>query len=233
MSYLERFSIKEVHFGFFVAQFPRQSGRVINVKMETNSKLVFKTFLGSDDTVNISNAEGAEVIFDTPDQLHIKIPYDDREERIIPPQQEDLASFELQTAHWLLVKPKVLELHALIRYRVGNETRSQVVPVSLSIQPPVTAIILGSVSGGVLGYLARQLNTGIAIETLFITKSLVSLLGIVVMSTILAVVLSRQESSKGFVTLEDFYGAFVVGVLLGYTGTEYFSQVLTSVNSNS
>lgn len=229
-SSLNSFLIKEIHLGPLVAEFPHQSGRTINVKMEPNSKLTFKAPLGPDDTVNISNAEKAEVIFDVPDQSFTKTISDDREERVISPQQEDLASFELQTAHWLLVKPKVLELHALIRYRISSETRSQVVPVSLSIQPPVKAIILGTVSGGVLGYLARQLNAGISIEAISIASSIVSLLGIIVMATILAIVLSRQESSKGFVTLEDFYGAFVAGALLGYTGTEYFNHVLDSAN---
>jgi hypothetical protein len=88
-----------------------------------------------------------------------------REERVIAPQQQDLASFEIKTAHWLLVTPKNLELHALIRYPVGDKLRSQTVPVTISIQPPVSAVVLGSISGAVLGYFARVLNAGLDLET--------------------------------------------------------------------
>jgi hypothetical protein len=93
--------------------------------------------------------------------------------------------------------------------------------------------VLGTVSGGVLGWLARQLNADLSLETLPVISSILGVLGIIVMATILAIVLSRQESSKGFVTLEDFYGAFVVGAILGYVGAEYFKTVVKSARSTS
>jgi len=202
--------------------------------MKPQSKLTVKTPFEPNDSVHINHAEGAEVVFDTPDTRADSESSDTAKERIIPPQQEDLASFELKTAHWLLVKPKVLDLYTLIRFRVGDELHSQVVPVTLSVQPPVKSIVLGTVSGGILGWLARQLNKGILPADFSATASAVSVLGVIVMAMILAIVLSRQESSKGFVTLEDFYGAFVVGAILGYTGTQYFeASIKTAVGSPS
>jgi len=233
ISSLEALQVQEVRIGPLVAEFPQQSGRAIHVNMDPKSKFTVKRPFGPTDSVHINAAEGAEVIFDFPseetgDESNVR-----NKERTILPQQEDLASFELQTAHWLLVTPKVLELHALIRYRVGSEPRSQVVPVTLSVQPPLTSIVCGTVSGGVLGWLARQLNADLSLDTLLVSASVISVLGIIVMATILAIVLSRQESSKGFVTLEDFYGAFVVGAILGYVGTEYFETVVNSARSAS
>ncbi len=222
-----------MHIGPLVAEFPQKAGRAIHVNMEPNSKFIVKTPFGPNDAVHINNAEGVEVIFDVPSENGRAEATAHREERTIAPQQEDLASFELQTAHWLIVKPKTLELYALIRYRVGSEPRSQIVPVTLSIQPPVRSIVLGTVSGGMLGWLARQLNSSSALDTLSVTSGIISILGIIVMAIILAIVLSRQESSKGFVTLEDFYGAFVVGAILGYMGTGYFDTVLKSVGGSS
>ena len=223
------FRVKEISFGSLTAEFPSPRGRNFHINMEPQSKLTVKTPFGSNDNVHINNAEGAEVVFDTP---NTDTGPDISKEREIPPYQEDLASFELQTANWLLVKPKVLELYALIKFRVGDESRSQVVPVTVSVQPPVKSIVLGTVSGGILGWLARQLNKGILSPDFSAAASIVSVLGVIVMATILAIVLSRQDSSKGFVTLEDFYGAFVVGAILGYTGTQYFETSIRAAVGN-
>jgi len=222
------FRVTEISFGSLTAEFPAPRGSNFHINMEPKSKLTLKTPFKPNDNVHINSAEGAEVVFDNPNVEMDGI----SEEREIPPHQEDLASFELQTAHWLFVKPKVLDLYALIKFRVGDEPRSQVVPVTVSVQPPVKSIVLGAVSGGILGWLARQLNNGILSPDFSVAAAVVSALGIIVMAMILAIVLSRQESTKGFVTLEDFYGAFVVGAILGYTGTEYFETSLKSVAGN-
>lgn len=225
-------AVKEISVGPLTAEFPAQRGRSFHINMEPQSKLTVKTPFGPNDNVHINHAEGAEIIFDTPDASAGSESADSGKARIIPPHQEDLASFELKTAHWLLVKPKVLDLYTLIRFKVGNEPRSQVVPVTLSIQPPVKSIVLGAVSGGILGWLARQLNKGVLPTEFLIAASIVSVLGVIAMAMILAIVLSRQESSKGFVTLEDFYGAFVVGAILGYTGTQYFEASIKAAVGN-
>jgi len=222
-------SVTEISFGSLTAEFPTQRGSNFHINMKPKSKLTVKTPFRPNDNIHINNAEGAEVVFDNP---IVEMGPSIGENREIPPYQEDLASFELQTAHWLLVKPKVLDLYALIKFRVGDEPRSQVVPVTVSVQPPVKSIVLGAVSGGILGWLARQLNNDILSPEFSVAASVVSALGIMVMAMILAIVLSRQESSKGFVTLEDFYGAFVVGAILGYTGTQYFETSIKAVAGN-
>jgi hypothetical protein len=89
------------------------------------------------------------------------------------------------------------------------------------------AIICGSVFGAVLGYLARVLTA--QSFTFAFAPMAISVLGTIVMSFILAIVLSRQENAEGFVTLEDFYGAFIAGVLLGYTGTTYFETLMNAL----
>jgi hypothetical protein len=183
-----------------------------------------KSPLGPQDKLNISSDEASEIIFDIPpESAH------DGGATTISANQEDIATFELPTKHWLFVTPKTLDLYAVIRYRVGSEQRSQVVPFSVAVRPPLTAIVIGSVAGGCLGYAARQLTSASPSFAAF--PSAIAVSGVVVMAFILAIVLSRQESAKGFVTLEDFYGAFVVGVLLGYTGTAYFDQVLKGLNT--
>ncbi len=230
--FFSKFRFKEVSFGPLRAEFPDNSGRMFSFNMEPESEINIKTQLGPYDHIHVNHATGAKLFIEKPDVADVD-QTESHSERKISAQQEHLASFEIKTASWLLVKPKVLELHALIKYRIGTQARSQVIPVAISIQPPVKSIIIGSVSGSVLGFLARQLNSGLPVASLLAINMLISILGIIIMASILAVVLSRQESSKGFVTLEDFYGAFVVGAILGYTGTKYFDNIITSTGGVS
>ena len=52
--------------------------------------------------------------------------------------------------------------------------------------------------------------------------------GSVLMRLIAAIALSRKTGTQGFITVEDFFGGFVVGSLIGYGGSEYFEQGLLS-----
>lgn len=218
-------AVESVSVGPLVAKFPGSGGRQINFLLEPSSTLTVNTPFGPQDRVDILAREGSHVVFDPP-----KKTTDDEQatdKKVIPAYQEEIASFELRTAHWLFVTPKVLDLHAVIRYQLGNARRSQVVPISLSIRPPLKSIMCGSIAGGILGFLARQLTTNrLPVELL---PTALSVAGLIVMAIILSIVLSRQDSAKGFVTLEDFYGAFVIGVVLGYTGTSYFEGFLDTV----
>ncbi len=185
---LSSLQFKEIQLGALTAKFPSLPGRSFHINMEPKSKLTLKTPFEANDSIHINQAEEAEVIVDIAEQSTSS--GEIKNERIIHPQQEDLASFELKTAHWLFVKPKVLDLYALVKYRVGEQSHSQVVPVSLSIQPPVSSMIVGSVLGSALGWLAKQLNDLTHINNFLTLSSIVSLLGVIVMAMILAIVLS-------------------------------------------
>lgn len=50
------------------------------------------------------------------------------------------------------------------------------------------------------------------------------------MSLIAAIALSRKTGTQGFITVEDFFGGFVVGALIGYGGSEYFEKAITPTN---
>jgi len=144
---------------------------------------------------------------------------------LIQSGQEDIAFFEIETADWLLTKPTTVELYAMIKYKINTEHKSQIVPIVLQIQPPVLSIITGTLFGGTLGHLARHLTSNDP------AMMSVSLLAVLIMSLIAAIILAkREDSNKGFITLEDFYGAFFIGVMIGYMGTEYFESILSGVS---
>lgn len=46
------------------------------------------------------------------------------------------------------------------------------------------------------------------------------------MSLIAAIALSCKTSTQGFITIEDSFGAFVIGALIGYGGSEYFERAI-------
>ena len=226
LSMLDNLKIKEVSFGPLTAHFPEQTSRSINIRTKPNCTLDLKGPLAPSDNVDIRAEEGTRINIDLADAQAAAGAEARGDFRIVAPHQEDIASFELQTAHWLMVKPTTLELYALIKYSVSNDARSQVIPVTLAIQPPVTSIVSGSTFGGVPGFMARQINSGAFTGSFAWPELLIGILGVIVMCTIAAIVLSRRETAKGFITLEDFYGAFVVGALIGYLRTEYFGEIL-------
>jgi hypothetical protein len=55
-----------------------------------------------------------------------------------------------------------------------------------------------------------------------------------VLSLIATVALSRKSGSQGFITVEDFFGGFVIGTLIGYQGAGYFNQhLLTQIQHDT
>ena len=48
----------------------------------------------------------------------------------------------------------------------------------------------------------------------------------VLMSSIAAVSLSRRGNTQAFVTVEDFFGGFFIGELIGYGGVAYFERAV-------
>jgi F0F1-type ATP synthase assembly protein I len=46
------------------------------------------------------------------------------------------------------------------------------------------------------------------------------------MSLIAGIALSRKTAAQAFITVEDFFGGFVVGALIGYSGSQYFEKAL-------
>jgi hypothetical protein len=54
----------------------------------------------------------------------------------------------------------------------------------------------------------------------------IQLSGSVIMAIIATIALSRKTGAQGFITVEDFFGGFVVGVLVSYEGSSYFESVL-------
>lgn len=141
----------------------------------------------------------------------------------IQPHCDKVAYFTIMSNGWLFFTPQRINLSTEIRYRIAGEEKTQVVTSFFDIKPPLTSMIIGSVIGGSLGSTARILLNNSALE---LQSAIVSVGASVIMSLIAAIALSRKSGTQGFITVEDFFGAFVIGSLIGYGGSEYFDRAI-------
>lgn len=144
----------------------------------------------------------------------------------IEPHCEIVAYFQVETNGWLLFKPTRMNLDTQIRYTVCGQERTQVVSCSLDVKPPLSSVVLGSLSGAFLGALARSLQplTAGGLPKWSFEAFVVGTGSAMVLSLIATIALSRKSGAQGFITVEDFFGGFVIGTLIGYQGSGYFNK---------
>ena len=84
-------------------------------------------------------------------------------------------------------------------------------------------MVIGAIIGAVRGGLAKSLNTPIDLSW---PNMLIAIGGSVIMSVIATIALSRKSGAQGFITVEDSYGGFAIGALIGYGGAQYFEKAV-------
>jgi hypothetical protein len=200
-------------------EFP-QTQRDITINAEKNSELRFDRELEPYENVTINAAEGAQVMIGPKTAVLQGV----REAiQRVEPHCDSVMYISLSTKNWLLFKPTVLQLSSQLKYRVEGTERTQVISTAISVKPPMKAVVIGALLGAVLGSLAKLFQTPSALT---LTASLISIGGAATMSLIATIALSRKSGTQGFITVEDFYGGFAVGALIGYGGSQYFEQAL-------
>jgi hypothetical protein len=200
-------------------------------------------FAGQRQTVNIRAEKGAEIIVDrdltkyetinivAAEESKIELPrlVSQGMQQIINPHCEAVSSFSIKSAGWLLFKPTRLVLHGQIKYLVDGRELSQVVSCNIDMKPPLRSVIFGTVAGAALGTLAR-----FAKATTFDPRAIAVALGASALTSLIAsVALSRKTGTQGFITIEDFFGGFVVGALIGYGGGDFFDQIMTKLQQDA
>lgn len=146
--------------------------------------------------------------------------------REISPSSEIVSEYSWRTSHWLLFVPVRIGIDIEIQYEINGENRSQVVSSTFDIKPPIYSIVIGGIVGGAIGNLARAFTTSDEIE--LNTRFFVKLIGACLLSLMAVVSLSRKSGSQSFITVEDFFGAFVLGSLIGYQGTAFFEKTVVA-----
>ncbi len=201
------------------ASFPDKRRR-FSLLAESGSDTRIERDLSDFDEVSISAAEDSKLVIasstlgDAPDEP---------ETHKVRPHCDKVAYFSIVSNGWLFFTPQRINLSTEIRYKMAGQERTQVVSSYFDIKPPLASMIFGSLLGGSLGSIARILQNGAAFE---FQSAIVSVGASVIMSLIAAIALSRKSGTQGFITVEDFFGAFVIGSLIGYGGSEYFDRAI-------
>jgi hypothetical protein len=206
-------------------EFP-QAQRRIAIRAEKNADLHFDRDLEPYDEIAINAEEGAKVTFGSGTAPYV---HGSEHTQRVEPHCDTVLYISLSTKNWLLFKPTVLQLNSLLKYRVGSAERSQVISAAISVKPPMRAAVIGAVLGAILGSLAKLFQTPADIA---LSSSLIAIGGAGTMSLIATIALSRKSGTQGFITVEDFYGGFAIGALIGYGGSQYFERALLPDKGN-
>jgi hypothetical protein len=225
---LSKFSISEVAVGGITARFPGEEKSGIKIAAASGATVEWNRPVPENTEFQIEAAKDAKVFIQlSKDEIEAGIGEEEKPIQIVSVGAEVIASFELMTTRWLLFKPLEITLHAQVEYQIGDTKTSQVVPVPISIKAPLRSILIGANLGAIFGFLARQIKEGGLKPPVFQGADFfIGALGALVMATIATVAFSRKESAQGFITIEDFYGGFLVGALIGYFGTQYFERII-------
>ncbi len=198
---------------------PRSSDKSLNISAEAGAKVNYNIPDIGLNSININAAENAEVHINHVAQQSSEAP----SITIIPPHCEIVETFSFRAGNWLWSQPTTVNTNIQIDYEFDGTLKTQVVPITAAVRPAPFAIILGAILGAVTGSFAKGASP-------FEKATMFTALTAVFMSIIAAIGLSRKSGSQGVVTVEDFYGGFLVGALIGYGGSAVFEK---AVNASS
>lgn len=219
LSSLSAVSFSGISFGGIEVEFPR-SRKTLNIKAAPKSTIDVDTDISEYESINVQADEEAQVKFSP--QAAGRKTYENQV-ITIQPHCEAVAYFQVSTSGWLFFTPTRQTLSTQISYRIKGNERTQVVSSGFDIKPPLKSMIVGSMIGAFLGTLAKTLNSAQFPSYKIIA---VSIGASIVMSLIATIALARKTGTQGFITVEDFFGSFVVGALIGYGGSEYFEKAI-------
>lgn len=212
--------ITEVTFGGVRAEFPGNQ-HDLHIKAKENARITIEENIKNFDNVYVIANESAEVQLSSKENPSS----DNNEDKpiVVHPRCEKVAYFTTITRSWLFFTPQRTNLSTEVRYIVNGQERSQVVTSYYDIKPPLSSMVIGAVVGGGLGAAARILQNqiGASIQEIAVQGG-----AAIIMSLIAAIALSRKTGTQGFITVEDFFGSFVIGALIGYGGSEYFERAV-------
>jgi hypothetical protein len=194
--------------------------KVLNIRTKEEASLELEHELDSFCIVNIDAEKSSNIKLMSPCTDDAEKPLKHEDKLIIAPHCEVVAYFNVSTTNWLFFTPTRQTLNTQIEYRIAGCKRSQVISSGFDIKPPLKAMVIGSTLGGILGTVARLLTLPES------EPFLISIGASIVMSLIATIALSRKTGSQGFITVEDFFGGFVIGALIGYGGPEYFERAI-------
>ncbi|MTK05182.1 hypothetical protein [Micromonospora sp. CP22] len=147
----------------------------------------------------------------------------------LQPGDSVVRQFVLRTRSKLLFRPLSHTFQIQVNYSVDGVDHTGTVPYQLTIQAALGSIAWGSALGAAVGGILKGLSaSGIT----YIGSDPVAVLqgvAIAIMATIgVVVAFARKSSVQPIVSVEDFWGGFVIGFSVGYFGFDSFSALFPS-----
>jgi hypothetical protein len=101
----------------------------------------------------------------------------------------------------------------------------------ISIRPAVASVVSGAAIGGLIGGIARLIQSPtISWANLTLADLALSMFLSILLSAIAVIFLARKSNVQTFVSVEDFWGGILIGFFVGYTGTSFFEKI-TNINA--
>jgi hypothetical protein len=152
---------------------------------------------------------------------------ENEESHLVQPQSEVIRQIVLRTQGYMFFKPTKITLDTQVDFHLSSkpsDVLSQVITSSHELRPPLRALIWGSAVGAVIGSSLKFLEPNGALGSILATILIAAL-----SSALMTVLIARGTGIKGVVTVEDFYGGLLVGVLVSYAGSDVFGEFVNSI----
>jgi hypothetical protein len=110
-------------------------------------------------------------------------------------------------------------------------TGPNTVSYEIAIRPSVYSLIGGAAIGRISGSVARLLKLTGQFDLSVITwsgglSSGFTIALAVILSAVSIIFVTRKSEAQSFISVEDFWGGLLIGFFVGYTGTEFFSDLI-------
>lgn len=151
---------------------------------------------------------------------------------LLQPDDSIVKQFIFKTKSRWLFTPIALNLEIQVKYGVDYREHLDTVKSELTIQADLMAVILGSILGGVAGFIIRYLTSN---DNGF--KGSVSFSGFFdfltgffiafILSAMVVVAFARKSGAQKIITIEDFFGGLFLGFMVGYSDPKTILGVIT------
>ncbi len=133
--------------------------------------------------------------------------------------------FTIHTSHWFFSSTEEREVQLVVSYVVADIQRRQAETIKFTTRTRVISPILGSIVGGFLGcacktFVANQGTVNASWDLGW--QSIVS----IVFAIVATLMVTRRLGTQSVFTVEDVYGGFFLGFLVGYLGRDFFESLI-------
>lgn len=147
----------------------------------------------------------------------------DRIPILLQPGNALIKQFVLRARKSLFFTPIEYTFQIQTKYAVDDEEQYEVVPFKLDIHAAISSTIIGSIVGGIIGTIAQVLSKGKTID--YGEVGLAAMLA-AIFSGVTVVSFARKANAQQIISIEDFWGGFFIGFLIGYLGEGFFRNLI-------